>query len=208
MAGKQFSDLTPQQQGIVLALLPLVLAAVVYYEMLMPLGEKANALKTQWATLHAQNLRGRALESQRADLVKRIAEANKQLSTLEQIVPDTPAEDQFVKMVYGTAALSSVHVRSFIEQPPLRQAYDTEMPFGLHLDGTYFAILDFFNRLESSARIVNVSDLTLGPPVGTGGKGVYKIGPQETVGANCTLTTFYNSPPPPPVKKPPGAPRR
>src|SRR5487761_1434175 len=173
MASKKFGDLSLQQQGLLLACLPVVLAAAIYYEMVMPL-------------------------SQQADLIKRIAEAQKQLDTLRQIVPDQPAEDQFVKMIYGTAASSQIRIRSLVEQPPVRQMYDTAMPFALRLDGAYYGMLDFFNRLANSARIVNVSSLALGSPGGPGGKGSYQVSPDETVGANCVLTTFYNSPPPPP----------
>lgn len=198
MASKKFGDLSLQQQGLLLACLPVVLAAAIYYEMVMPLSQQVKGLESQRATLHAQNLRGRALESQRADLIKRIAEAQKQLDTLRQIVPDQPAEDQFVKMIYGTAASSQIRIRSLVEQPPVRQMYDTAMPFALRLDGAYYGMLDFFNRLANSARIVNVSSLALGSPGGPGGKGSYQVSPDETVGANCVLTTFYNSPPPPP----------
>ncbi|MGH9357100.1 MAG: type 4a pilus biogenesis protein PilO [Terriglobia bacterium] len=198
MASKKFSDLSLQQQGLVLACLPVVLAAFVYYDMVMPISQKVKGLEGQRATLHAQNLSGRALEGQRADLIKRIAGAQKQLDELRQVVPDQPAEDQFVKMVYGEAASAPVRIRSFVEQPPVRQMYDTAVPFALHLDGVYYGVLSFFNRLASSPRIVNISALTLGPVAGSGGKGLYRIGPDETVGVNCILTTFYNSPPPPP----------
>lgn len=198
MASKKFSDLSLQQQGLLLACLPVILAAVVYYDMVMPISLKVKGLESQKATLHAQNLRGRALESQRADLIRRIADAQKQLDELRQIVPDQPAEDQFVKMVYSEATSASVRIRSLVEQPPVRQMYDTAMPFALHLDGVYYGVLSFFNRLATSPRIVNISALTLGPAAGSGGKGSYRISPDETVGVNCILTTFYNSPPPPP----------
>jgi len=208
MASKTFSDLTPQQQGIVLAFLPVLLAAAVYYKMVMPLSQKIKGLEGQRATLHAQNLRGRALEGQRADLIKRIADAQKQLDTLRQIVPDQPAEDQFVKLVYNTAVSSAIRIRSLVAQPPVRQMYDTAVPYAVHLDGAYYSMLSFFNRLAAIPRIVNVSNLTLGQPGGPGGKGTYRVSPEETVGANCILTTFYNSPPPPPPAPKRGSPRR
>ncbi len=198
MPSKSFRDLSAKQQGMLLACVPVLLAAAVYYELVMPLGQKAKALEGQRAVLHSQNLRGRALEAQRTDLVNRIAQAQKQLDALRQIVPDKPTEDEFVKLVHDTAALSAIRVRALVERPPERQMYDTAMPFALHLDGTYYGMLSFFSRLAGSPRIVNVSALTLGPPAGQGGMGTYRLSPDETVAANCVLTTFYNSPPPPP----------
>ena len=38
-----------------------------------------------------------------------------------------------------------------------------------------------------------MSNLTLGGPEG-GGMGSYKVSPEETVGANCVITTYYNRP--------------
>ncbi|MGH9435256.1 MAG: type 4a pilus biogenesis protein PilO [Terriglobia bacterium] len=196
MASKKFSELEPMHQGLILALAPVVLAIVVFYEFVSPLRAQAALLKQQVATLHRENMRGRLLETQRTQLQQRIAQAQTELAALREIVPDRPAEDQFIKMVYGTGVTSSVHVRSLEAAPVEQKTYYTQMPFKVHVDGTYYGMLDFFSRLAQSPRIVNVSDLTLDSPTSSGG-GSYRPGPQETVAANCTLTTFFNSPPPP-----------
>lgn len=195
MASKKFSDLAPAHQGLILALAPVVLAIIVFYEFVSPLRGQAALLDQQVTTLHRQNMRGRLLETERTQLQQRIAQAQSELAALREIVPDQPADDQFVKMIYGTAAASSVYVRSLEAAPAVREVYYTQMPFKMHVDGTYYAMLDFFSRLAKSPRIVNVSDLTLGSAASAGG-GSYRRSPQETVAANCTLTTFFNSPPP------------
>lgn len=69
-----------------------------------------------------------------------------------------------------------------------------EMPFRMHIDGTYYRLLQFFDRLAHGQRIVTVTNLALGSPEG-GGMGSYKVSPVETVGANCVITTYYNRPP-------------
>ncbi|MGH9398068.1 MAG: type 4a pilus biogenesis protein PilO [Terriglobia bacterium] len=196
MASKKFSDLAPMHQGLILALAPVVVAIVIFYELVSPLQGQATQLKQQVMTLHRQNMRGQLLETQRAQLKQRIAQAQAELAALQEIVPDQPADDRFIKMIYGTAAASSVAIRSIEAVPVERATYYTKMPFKMHLDGTYYAMVNFFSHLASSPRIVNVSDLTLGSPTSSGG-GSYKLGPQETVAANCVLTTFFNSPPPP-----------
>ncbi|MGH9326504.1 MAG: type 4a pilus biogenesis protein PilO [Terriglobia bacterium] len=201
MASKKFSDLPPGQQGLILAALPVILAAVVFYDMVSPISRKATALKAQLTTLEAQNVRGKLLEAQRANLMRHIADANKELDTLRQIVPDQAADDQFIRMVSDDAAESQVHLRSVTTEPPVRQQFFTAMPFRVRMDGTYYGMLAFFSRLAGSPRIVNVSGLTLGAPA-SGGEGAYRIAPDETVGADCVLTTFYNSPPLPPPPPP------
>lgn len=198
MASKKFSELPPRQQGLVLAVMPVILAVVVFYDVVSPIKTKATGLKAQLTTLQNQNARGRILETQHAELVRRIAEAQKELAALQQIVPDQPANGQLIEMINDVAGEAHVHVRSLVAEAPVRQQYFTAEPFRVRVDGTYYAMLDFFSRLAGSPRIVNVSSLTLGPPGGSGGSGGYKIGPEETVGANCVVTTFYNSPPLPP----------
>lgn len=195
MASKKFSDLPPKQQGLILALLPAVLAFVVFYNFVSPLREQAAQLQTRVTALHQQNMRGRILEMQRAALKKKIAQAQADLDALREIVPDEPAEDQFVTMLYSTARASSVHLRVLQASPAVRQTYFAAMPFQVHLDGTYYGMLGFFARLAASPRIVNVAGLALSSPATSGGgRGAYKPEPQETLAAKCVLTTYYNTP--------------
>jgi Tfp pilus assembly protein PilO len=88
-----------------------------------------------------------------------------------------------------------------VAQPPATKEYYIELPYSVRIDGTYYAMRSFFERLSRQDRIVSVSDLALGPPAG-GGQGTFTILPSETVGANCVIKTFYNRPQPPPRKGP------
>lgn len=201
MAGKKFSELAPAQQGAVLAILPVVLAVVAFYDLVSPLRTRAAELKNQVDTIHQQNQRGRLLESQHAALESKISQAQAELAQLREIVPDEPADDQFVKTIYALAQTSGTHIRSLQAEAESREMYYTAMPFKVHMDGAYYGLLNFFSSLANSQRIVNVSGLSLRSIRSSGG-GSYRLGPQETVGADCVLTTFYNSPPP--VSKKPG----
>lgn len=203
MAAKKFSDLAPRSQGLILALAPIALAAAVFYSFVVPVTEHASQLKSQVSRLHVQNMRGRLLEAQRAQLKSRIQQAQSELGELRTVVPDQAADDQFVKMIYGTAAAAAVHVRSMEAQPTTRETYYTATPFKARVDGTYYTLVNFFADLANSPRIVNVSALKL-TQLGASG-GAYKISPGETVSADCLLTTFFNSPPPPAPSKKRGA---
>ncbi|MGH9404963.1 MAG: type 4a pilus biogenesis protein PilO [Terriglobia bacterium] len=194
MASRKFSDLPPARQGLLLAVLPVALAIVVFYDFALPLSGQAEQVGSQVATLHAQNARGRLLEIQRAELAQKITRSQKRLAELRAIVPDQPADDQFVSMLYSTARASSVHLRDLDASTPAKNAYFMQMPFRAHIDGTYYAMLDFFRRLAGSQRIVNVSGLSLASVKSARGAGSYQTSPSETVAANCVLTTFYASP--------------
>lgn len=190
MAGK-FSDVSEGVQSVLLSALALLLAAVVFWYVVWPLSAKVTGIKKEVDSLRAQNLRNKVFESQRADYLQRIAQSEKRLEVSRSTVPDEPAIDEFVNMVHGAEAGSGIHLRTFVAQPLVAQDLYMEMPFKVRLDGTYYALLNFFSRLAQAQRIVSVMSLSLGAPTGSG-SGKYTVAPGETVGANCVLTTYFN----------------
>jgi Tfp pilus assembly protein PilO len=202
---KSFKELPTVVQGVIFAAGAVILAGAVFYLYVLPLRAQRASLEAKVNALYAENQKNQAVERERTELLNRIAQLEKQLDTLRSIVPDEPATDQFVKMVYDTATASTIHLRTFVAQAPVARDFHVEMPFGIRIDGTYYAMLNFFDRLARQQRIVSVTGLGVGPPVG-GGLGKFVILPGETVGANCVVTTYYNrsqpsAPPPQPKKR-------
>ncbi len=197
---KGFSDLPEQQQLGILAAVPVILAVAVFYVLVWPLSAQKTTLENQVETLHRQNQGNLVLEKRQSAFLKQIADAQVQLKQLEAIVPDEPAADQFIRMVHDTAEAAHIHMRDFTAEKSVPRNFYTEEPFKVRVDGTYYAMLDFFNRLATAPRIVNVSGLSMGAPGGGGGS--YKVQPGETLGVDCIVTTFFNSGPlaPPPTK--------
>jgi len=193
---KSFNELPALVQGVIFAAVAVILAGVVFYLYVLPLRAQRTSLEAKVEALKAENEKNRAVERERTELLNRIAQLAKQLETLRTIVPDEPATDQFVKMVYDTAIGSTIYLRNFVAQPQVARDFYVEMPFSIRIDGTYYAMLNFFDRLARQQRIVSVTGLSLGPPAG-GGQGKYTIHPSETVGANCVVLTFFNRPQPP-----------
>jgi type IV pilus assembly protein PilO len=188
---KSFSDLPVPVQIAVLVLTAVVLAGAIFYFYDLPLGAKRDRLRKDVESLTAENRRNRIHEAERIDYLNRLAQLEKQLEALRSIVPEEQATDDFLKMVFADAKAAEVNVRTFIPQALAPKEIYTEMPFNLHLDGTYYGLLGFFDHLAHEPRIVSVSDLSLGAPEG-GGMGAFKIQPSETVGANCVLTTYFS----------------
>jgi type IV pilus assembly protein PilO len=188
----KFSDLPPKSQLIALAAMAVLLAGALFYYFVWPLSAQIDALQKQVNDLHAQNARNKIFEQEHAQYVKRIAEAQAQLESLRSMVPDEPATDEFVHLVHGAATESAIHLRTFIADPTVARDLYTEMPFHVRIDGTYYQLRNFFVRLTQAERIVGVTNLTLGPPAG-GGKGQYTVQPDETVGANCVVKTYFKS---------------
>jgi hypothetical protein len=76
------------------------------------------------------------------------------------------------------------------------------------VDGPYYSVLNFYDRIQKLERIVNVNHFAMGAL--KGGKSAvrksYNWSPNETVSSSCLVTTFYSnskggSPPAAAVKK-------
>lgn len=203
---KSFNDLpVPAQAGILAGVAVLVVGGVFFYgipsvlDSVWSLSGKRDQLQAEVNRLKAENQKNQAVERERTELLNRIGQLETQLATLRLIVPDEQAADEFVRMVHSNAQASAIFVRTFVAQPLVARDFHIEMPFTMRIDGTYYQLWSFFDRLAKQQRIVSVTGLALGPPQG-GGMGNYTIAPHETVGANCTVVTYFNRPQPPPGK--------
>ncbi len=201
---KSFNDLPAVVQAVILAGLAIALAVGYFFfgipsvaDSVWSLSAQRDRLQAEVDRLHQENLKNQAVERERAELLNRIEQLSKQLATLRTIVPDEQATDEFVKTIYDTARDSSIFLRSFVAAPLVQRDFYFEMPFTVRLDGTYYQMLEFFDRLARQQRIISVVNLSLGPPA-AGGQGKFSILPSETVGANCVIMTFFNRPPQPP----------
>ena len=189
---KSFGELPIVVQVIVLGGVALLLAGATFWYYVLPLSAQRDKLDKQVSDLHAQNLKNLAFEQERTEYLNRIAQLEKQLETLRSIVPDEQSTEQFMRMVSGTASSTGINMRTFVAQPLVRRDFYTEMPFTVRLDGTFFNLLGFFDRLSREQRIVSVTGLSMGAPAG-GGMGTFTILLSETVGANCVVTTYFHS---------------
>jgi type IV pilus assembly protein PilO len=188
---KSFNDLPAAVQIAIFVLIAVLLGGAVFYFYVLPLKEKRDSLRIEVDRLTAENKLNQIFELERTQYLNRIAQLEKQLDSLRSIVPEEQATDDFMRMVFEDGRATAVNIRTFIPQALAPKDIYTEMPFSLRLDGTYYELLTFFDRLAHEQRIVSVSGLSLGAPEG-GGMGAFKTHPGETVGANCLLTTYFS----------------
>jgi type IV pilus assembly protein PilO len=141
------------------------------------------------------------------DLNRQIASLQLQLEIQKRIVPDEKEADQFMKVMQETASASGVEVRRYTQENGNTKEFYTEVPFAMDVDGPYYSLLNFFERVGKLERIINISGLkvaTVKKPNDAGVKGQYSYGPGESVVANCKATTFFSHEPQaaPPPKAP------
>jgi Tfp pilus assembly protein PilO len=153
-------------------------------------------LETAQATLkplEAEVVSLRVYKQRRAELQAEMDALQKQLATLQTIVPEEKQLDQFIIMLQAAAASSGVSIRKLTSKPVTQQPYYFEMPFEIECDGPYYAVLDFFGRLGRLSRIINVGDLKLTglDPNQQTGSTKFHMTPGTSVTGVITITTFF-----------------
>jgi type IV pilus assembly protein PilO len=134
----------------------------------------------------------RVYKQRKAELQSQMDALEKQLATLQTIVPEEKQIDQFMLMIQSAASSSGVSLRRMTAKPVAAKTYYFELPFEVEADGPYFSVLDFFSRLGRLSRIINVGDLKLS---GLGGgktlNANFRLNPGASVTGVFTITTFF-----------------
>ena len=129
------------------------------------------------------------------DMERQLANLKQQLEIERRIVPDEKQVDTFMETMDGEAQKAGVELRRYAAKPVVAKEYYTEVPFDLELDGPYYSMLNFFDRVGKLERIVNVSGLMVSTTTHASDakvKHTYQYAPNESVAASFTATTFYS----------------
>jgi len=180
-------------QALFYAGLAAVLIVAAFYVPGSPLASvrsQLEAAQSELKPLEADVESLRVYKQRRAELQSDMDALQKQLATLQTIVPEEKQADQFILMVQRAAATSGVTIRTLTAQPVAQKQYYFEMPFQIQADGPYYSVLDFFSRMGRLSRISNVGDLKLTSlSHNTGGK--FRMAPGTSVSGQFTITTFF-----------------
>jgi len=146
----------------------------------------------------------RVYKQRRAELQTEMDALQKQLATLQTIVPEDKQTDEFILMVQRAAVSSGVSIRSLTAKPVETKPYYFEMPFEIEADGPYYSVLDFFSKLGRLSRIINVGDLKLAS-IGTNSSTKFRLTAGSSVTGTFTITTFFTNAAQQPASPPSGA---
>ena len=129
------------------------------------------------------------------DIEQQLTNLKQQMEIEKKIVPDQKEVDGFMKMMDSEAQKAGIEVRRYTAKPVASKEYFTEVPFDLELDGPYYSMLNFFDRVSKLERIVNINTLLVAStknPSAAKTKHAYQYAPNESVVATCTATTFFS----------------
>jgi type IV pilus assembly protein PilO len=172
-----------------------VFALGFYYFLLSPIYAENQQVGVQVAAKKAENARLKEFEPKLQAADKHILELEEQLAEEKKIVPDEKEADVFIKFLHDTASAAGIEIRRYTAMPIANHEFYTEVPFQLDVDGPYFSLLNFFDRIGKLERIINIGNLQMSNTKNTSPskvKATYSYATTETVVASCTATTFFS----------------
>ena len=166
-----------------------------YYTVFKTQREENAAAQQKLQAKMRENAELEAYRPKLADMERQLANLKQQLEIEKRIVPDEKEVDGLMRMVSGEARKAGVEIRRYTARPYNTRDFYTEVPFEVELDGPYFSMLGFFERVGKLERIVNVSNLLVAStrkPSEAKAKHVYQYAPNESVVATCVATTYFS----------------
>jgi len=191
----KFNELSAIKQWLVLLAGAALLTGVAYF---LVFKGQIEANQTSQVALDAKLRENAELEAYRpklAEIERQLLNLKQQLEIERRIVPDEKETDGFMKMFSAEAVKAGVEVRRYSALPVSAKEFYSEVPFEVELDGPYYSMLNFFDRIAKLERIVNVNGLQVAStrkPNEAKTKHTYHYAPSESVVATCVATTFFS----------------
>ena len=190
-----FGEMSGLKQWAVVVGGAVLVTAGLYYTVFKSVRDQNAAAQQK---LEAKQKENRELEAYRpklADIERQLASLKQQLDIERRIVPDEKEVDGFMRMMDAEASKAGIELRRYTAKPLAQKEFYTEVPFDMELDGPYYSMLNFFDRVGKLERIVNVSGLLVAStrkPADAKTKKTYQYAPNESVVATCTASTFFS----------------
>src|SRR6202451_1183505 len=200
-----FSELSGLKQWAAVILGGALVTVALYFTVFKTQNDKNAAAQH---TLQDKVRENNELESYRPklkDMERQLANLKQQLEIEARIVPNEKQVDEFIETMDGEAQKAGVELRRYTAKPVASKEYYSELPFDMELDGPYYSMLNFFDRVGKLERIVNISGLMVSntkDPQGAKAKHTYQYAPNESVIATFTATTFFSHDLTPPASGP------
>jgi type IV pilus assembly protein PilO len=190
-----FSELSGLKQwGAVLAGGAIVTAAL-YFTVFKSQNDKNAAAQHVLQDKVRENNELESYRPKLKDMERQLANLKQQLEIEARIVPDQKQVDDFIETMDAEAQKAGVELRRYTAKPVAAKEYYSELPFDMELDGPYYSMLNFFDRVGKLERIVNISSLLVATTKNPGeakAKHNYQYAPSESVVATFTATTFFS----------------
>jgi len=203
-----FSELSGIKQWLAVMAGGAVLTGALYFTVFKSQSEKNAAAQHAVEDKIRENNELESYRPKLKQMEQQLAELKQQLEIEQRIVPDQKNVDDFITTMDAEAVKAGVELRLYKAMEVKPQQYYSEVPFEIDLDGPYYSMLQYFDRVSKLERIVNISNLLVASTKNANFakvKKTYQYAPNESVVASFTATTYFSHDQPaapPPGTKP------
>ena len=190
-----FSEMSGLKQWAAVMAGGALVTAGLYFTMFKSQREQNTVAQQKLQDKLHENAELEAYRPKLAEIERQLASLKQQLEIERSIVPDEKEVDGFIRMMESEAQRAGIEIRRYTAKGLTAKDFYTEVPFELELDGPFYSVLGFFDRVGKLERIVNVSSLLVAStrkPGDAKAKHTYQYAPNESVVATCTATTFFS----------------
>ncbi|OLD16917.1 MAG: hypothetical protein AUI85_08290 [Acidobacteriales bacterium 13_1_40CM_3_55_5] len=142
-----FSEMSGLKQwGVVVAGAALLTVAL-YFTMFKSQREANEVAQQALDSKMRENAELEAYRPKLAEIERQLASLKQQLEIERRIVPDEKEVDGFMRMLDAEAMKAGIELRRYTAKPAAAKEFYTEVPFEMELDGPYYSMLSFFDRV-------------------------------------------------------------
>jgi type IV pilus assembly protein PilO len=200
-----FGELSGIKQWAGLMLVAALLSVGLHYTLFKSKREANDQAQQSLQTKLRENAELESYRPKLKDMDRQVANLKQQLEIERRIVPDDKEVDNFIKALDAEALKTGIEIRRYTARPVASREFYTEVPFDLEIDGPYYSVLNFFDRVGKLERIVNISNVliaTVKKPNEAKAKHTYQYAPNESIVATCQASTFFSHDITPPASTP------
>ncbi len=200
-----FGELSGIKQWAALMLVAALLSVGLHYTLFKSKREANDQAQQSLQTKLRENAELESYRPKLKDMDRQVANLKQQLEIERRIVPDDKEVDNFIKALDAEALKTGIEIRRYTARPVASREFYTEVPFDLEIDGPYYSVLNFFDRVGKLERIVNISNVLIASvkkPNEAKTKHTYQYAPNESIVATCQASTFFSHDITPPTSMP------
>jgi type IV pilus assembly protein PilO len=190
-----FGEMSGIKQWAVALGAAVLISAGLYYTVFKSQRDQNTAAQAQLDAKRKENAELELYRPKLAEIERQLASLKQQLEIERRIVPDEKEVDSFMRMLDAEAVKAGIEIRRYTAQPVAQKDFYTEVPFEMELDGPFYSMLNFFDRVGKLERIINISNMlvsTTRKPSDAKTKKTYQYAPNESIVTTCKATTFFS----------------
>lgn len=198
-----WNEIDPKIKFVIVCGVFVVITLGVWFALIRPMQEINKADDLMLERKKAELAQLLPYQSRLAQLSRDVESLQKQIELQQQILPEEKQVDTFIRGIQTEAHTSGIEIRRFTAMPVATREFYSELPFEMEIDGPFFGVTGFFDRVAKMDRIVNVSGLQMANVKNAGQakvKKTYNYAPSESVAATFVATAFFS-----PKNQPPAA---